>query len=461
MAAAVLWLCCGGAGALEGTAPGTAASTGTRTASSTPGAIAPVLPPSQGMAQAEISAELIQRGQYVARAADCIACHSAPGGPPYAGGLRMNTPFGALFTTNITPHPTQGIGQYSFEDFENAVRRGIRKDGGRLYPAMPYPSFSGITPQDMQALYAYFMLGVEPQPVANRDNLLPWPFSMRSLLRLWTAVFYRERPFVEDPARDASWNRGAYLVRVLGHCGACHTPRGLAGQEKAMSEADGPRYLSGAVLDDWYAPNLPKTLKASAFPWSVDDLVEFLETGRNQRNASVGPMVDVIGHSTQYLSEADRRAIADYLLSLPVNERGEARPPADAEAAVAATAQRLRDLDVSLPGARLYLDNCQACHRADGAGDPRTFPALAGSAVVLGREPNSLVAMILRGSAMPSTRRAPSALSMPGFGWRLSDDEIAELATFLRSSWGNAAGSVSASQVKGLRERFETHGANR
>ncbi|MBN9425779.1 MAG: cytochrome c [Burkholderiales bacterium] len=423
--------------------------------------LAPVLPSSLGRAQIEISAELIQRGQYVARAADCIACHSAPGGPPYAGGLKMNTPFGAMFSPNITPHPSLGIGQYSFEDFDKAVRRGMRKDGGRLYPAMPYPSFSGITPQDMQALYAYFMLGVEPQAVANRAHLLPWPFSMRSLLRVWTALFYRERPFVEDPARDASWNRGAYLVRVLGHCGACHTPRGLAGQEKAMSEADGLRYLSGAVIDDWYAPNLPKTLQGSAFQWSADELAEFLATGRNQRSASVGPMVDVIGHSMQHLSDADRRAIADYLLSLPVNESGEAAPPADVDAAVAATAQRLRDLDVSVAGARLYIDNCQGCHRADGTGDPRTFPALAGNAVVLGREPNSLVAMILRGSAMPSTQRAPSALSMPGFGWRLSDDEIAELATFLRSSWGNAAAPVSTAQVRRLRERFEAHGAHR
>ena len=197
--------------------------------------------------------ELVRRGAYLARAGDCIACHTAPEGQPFAGGLLLNTPIGMIYSTNITPDLETGIGRYNMDDFVKVMREGVAKDGHRLYPAMPYTSYARLSQEDLSALYAYFMQGVEPVRNPNRPTQLSWPLGMRSLMAVWNALYLKKGEYAVDPDKSASWNRGAYLVQGLGHCGECHTPRGLAGQMKASSERDGRHYLAGATLDNWYA----------------------------------------------------------------------------------------------------------------------------------------------------------------------------------------------------------------
>lgn len=413
--------------------------------------VAPALPADSGATAPVQSQAMVLRGQYLARAGDCAACHTAQGGAPYAGGLRMNTPFGAIYSTNITPDGVHGIGNYTYADFERAVRHGIRQDGKNLYPAMPYPEFAGITDDDMQALYVFFMQGVQPRPTANRDNPLPWPFSVRAGMRVWNTFLKPDKPPAPDPDRSLAWQRGAYLVRTLGHCGSCHTPRGALGQPKAMSENDGADYLGGAVLDDWYAPGLARALKAGTRRWTEDDIATYLATGRTEHTAAFGPMSDVVQHSTQYLTDADRHAIAVYLLSLPAPEAA-ATDTAQRQERLARTTRELADARPTSLGARLYLDNCVGCHRVDGQGDPHTFPALAANTAITGENATSLIHVILAGSAMPSTQHAPTPLSMPGFAWRLSDEEVAALATFVRGSWDNQADPVSADDVAQVRD---------
>jgi mono/diheme cytochrome c family protein len=392
--------------------------------------------------------QLIERGDYLARAGDCIACHTAAGGEPFAGGYGLNTPFGTIYSTNITPDPNTGIGNYTLDDFDRALRQGIAGDGRRLYPAMPYPFFAKVTTADIAALYAYFMHGVQPVEKVNRPTDLPWPLSMRSGLVAWNALYLEEGEYQPNPQQSATWNRGAYLVQGLGHCGACHTPRGLAGQEKARNEQDGKHFLAGATLDNWYAAPLRSDAVTGLHAWSKQEIAEFLKTGRLDRIAAFGIMSEVIAKSTQYLTDKDRLAIAEYLKSLPGT--AERKLPPQAFAPSAATVA-LRAGDSSAPGARVYLDNCNACHRSDGAGASRTFPKLAQNEVVNADDPTSLIRLVLYGSAMPATQTAPSALTMPDFGWRLSDQEVADVLTFIRSNWGNNAAAVDSDHVRRLR----------
>jgi mono/diheme cytochrome c family protein len=394
--------------------------------------------------------ELITRGEYLARAGDCIACHTAADGEPYAGGYGLNTPFGTIYSTNITPDPDTGIGDYTLDDFTRALREGIARDGRRLYPAMPYPFFAKVTHDDIEAIYAFFMHGVQPVKKENRPTDLPWPLSMRSGLAVWNALYLEEGEYIPDPQRSAAWNRGAYLVQGLGHCGACHTPRGIGGQVKSRHEKDGEHFLTGATLDNWYASPLTSTPVTGLQKWTREEIAEFLKTGRVDRLAAFGIMSNVIDQSTQYLTDQDRLAIAEYLKSLPADAEIREQPP-QALAPTAATVA-LRAGDDSLPGARVYLDNCNACHRSDGGGASRTFPKLAQNEIVNAGDPTSLIRLVLHGAAMPSTQTAPSALAMPDFGWRLSDQEVADVLTFIRSSWGNSAAAVDADQVGKLRK---------
>ncbi|HEX5538814.1 MAG TPA: cytochrome c, partial [Methylophilaceae bacterium] len=237
------------------------------------------------------------RGAYLAAAADCASCHTAgPKAQPFAGGLSLNSPFGKIYSSNITPDPVAGIGDYSFEDFSRALRKGIAKDGKRLYPAMPYPSFSGISDEDMHALYDYFMHEVKPVPIAAPKTDLPFPFNQRWLIRFWDMAFSKQKPYKPRPDRTAEWNRGAYLVQTLGHCGACHTPRGFAFQVKGYSE-DSPTFLKGAVVDNWFAANLRDNYASGLRRWSKDDIVEFLQTGHGAQSAAFGSMTLVIENS--------------------------------------------------------------------------------------------------------------------------------------------------------------------
>ncbi len=391
---------------------------------------------------------LIKQGEYLARAGDCVACHTAKGGKPFAGGLAMETPIGTIYSTNITPDKT-GIGAYSFEDFDKAVRHGVAKNGSTLYPAMPYPSYARVNQADMQALYAYFMKGVKPVAEENQDVEIPWPLSMRWPLAMWRWMF---APAVEDftpvAGQDPVISRGAYLVEGLGHCGACHTPRALTMQEKALSASQSSVFLSGsAPLEGWIAKNLRGDHKDGLGSWSEEQLVQFLKTGRSDRSAVFGGMSDVIVHSMQYMSDADLTAIARYLKALPAVDPEDKPHQYDS-----AVADALWNGDDSKRGAAVYIDNCAACHRTDGHGYTRVFPALAGNPVLQSDDPTSLVHIVLKGATLPATHAAPSTFTMPGFDWRLSDQEVADVVNFIRTSWGNKGSDVKAVDVKAMRD---------
>lgn len=404
----------------------------------------------QAAPQAE-QAALIEKGRYLADAGDCTACHTAKGGQPFAGGLPIASPIGTLYSSNITPDKATGIGGYSLEDFDRAVRHGIAANGSSLYPAMPYPAYARVNDDDLQALYAYFMHGVTPVNAENHANAVPWPLSMRWPLAIWRKVFAPDPDvvaFKADGYKDAEVARGAYLVQGLGHCGSCHTPRAVTLQEKALDESS-PVYLSGGpVIDGWLAVNLRGNPADGLGSWSVDDIVATLRSARSETHAVLGgAMGDVVVHSTQHLNDRDLHAMAAYLKTLPADGRQVSSFTADP-----ATAKALAAGQEGSRGAELYIDNCAACHRTNGQGDARVFPKIAGNSSVLSQDPVSMIRLVLAGSSLPATATAPSTLGMPGFAWRLSDDEVAQLLSFVRTSWGNQAPAVSAVQVKQIRD---------
>lgn len=393
---------------------------------------------------------LIDRGAYLARLGDCTGCHTAPDGKPFAGGLGIASPFGTIYATNITPDEETGIGSYSRDDFAAAMREGSLPDGTHLYPAMPYPAYAKVTDEDIDALYAYFMEGVEPVRHRSPETELDFPFNQRWGIGLWDWMFATADTYTPNPDKGEQYNRGAYLVEGLGHCGSCHTPRGLFFQVQAYGAED-DTFLTGQALGIWYAPNLrgggdgQRGLQA----WSVEDITDFLATGRNIWSGVVGEMIPVVNHSLAYLTDEDLNAIAVYLKSLPreVQAASSQSQAEDDTRAILASAK----VDVD-SGQRLYLDNCNACHFVDGEGAPRVFPSLVGNSLVNADDPSGLIHVILAGARMPSTARAPAALAMPSFGWRLSDEEVARLATFVRSGWSNSSGAVSPDQVAKVRK---------
>jgi mono/diheme cytochrome c family protein len=397
---------------------------------------------------------LIQRGTYLVRAGDCVACHTADHGKPFAGGLPMKTPVGTVYSTNITPDKNTGIGNYSYDDFDKALRFGIAKEGYSLYPAMPYPSYANVKPDDVKALYAYFMNGVPPVPQANVKSAISWPLSMRWPLSVWRKTFGPKNVATDstDVAGGADLaaggddavelSRGRYLVEGLGHCSACHTPRGIAFQEKALSDKHGTVFLSGAVVDGWFAKNLRSDSVAGLGSWSKEDIATFLKTGRNAHSAAFGSMTEVVQDSTQYLNDSDLHAVAAYLKSLSPT-----RPQGPALANEDAVAKALRVGNVSAPGALLFVNNCAACHRTSGAGYGGVFPQLAHSSVVNSDNPTSFIHIVLTGSSMPATQGAPTSFTMPGFAVRLTDQQVAEVVTFVRQSWGNRGARVGSDEV--------------
>ncbi len=392
---------------------------------------------------------LIQQGAYVAILGDCAACHSAPGGQPFAGGLPISSPIGTIYSSNITPDKNTGIGNYSYGDFERAVRRGILPGGTTLYPAMPYPSYARLSDADTKALYAYFTQAVAPVSAPNKSTDIRWPLSMRWPLTYWRWLFAPAvRPAVMANSGDAVLARGAYLVEGLGHCGSCHTPRDTTLQEVALS-GDNPAYLSGADIDLYTAANLRGDPLTGLGAWSEDDIVQFLKTGHNAHEAVFGGMSDVVTFSTQHMTDADLKAIAHYLKSLP-GTRNEPEFTYDE-----AQAKQLAALNVSAPGALDYMNNCAACHLSSGKGYDNTFPALAGNPVILSADPVSLIHIILAGSTRPATAGAPANFAMPGFAERLTDQEVAGIVSFIRSAWGNKAGTVSAGEVAKIRAKID------
>jgi mono/diheme cytochrome c family protein len=393
---------------------------------------------------AQQTATLTNKGEYLARAGDCVSCHSARGGKAFAGGLAMGTPMGVIYSTNITPDPETGIGNYSLEDFDRAVRSGVAKDGHHLYPAMPYPSYAKITDDDIKALYTFFMKEVPPARQPNKPNEIPWYLSPRWPLTIWNAVFAPRTGFDGRADHDAQWNRGAYLVEGLGHCGACHTPRGWAIEEKALDDSN-PSYLQGAELDAWSAPNLRGDKRSGLGGWSAEDVDSFLKTGHNDKGVAFGSMLDVVNNSTPYLTGDDTRAIAVYIKSLPATAE-QAQFVYDDKAA-----KSLRGGDVKQAGAATYLGSCAACHGADGKGQPPFMPPLAGNPAVLDPNASSLINLVLNGAEPLVVKGVPDAYRMPQFRVQLNDERIAEVLSFVRSAWGNDAGTVATDQVKKLR----------
>ncbi len=408
-------------------------------------------------AQETNNLELIKRGEYLARMGDCVACHTSKGGTPFAGGLPMATPIGTIYSTNITPDKETGIGDYSFEDFDKAVRQGIAKNGQTLYPAMPYPSYAVVTEDDMRALYAYFIQGVPAIKQENKETEIIWPLSMRWPLSIWRGLF---APDVVSPIKtpesigneDAILARGRYLVEGLGHCGACHTPRSITMQEKALNESEGSEFLSGsdAPIDGWIATNLRGDKRTGLGSWSEKELTDFLRTGRNDRTAVFGGMTDVVEHSLQYLTPEDATAIARYLKSLPAKDPTEQTFETDETVAKA-----LWKGDDSKKGAALYVDNCAACHRTDGSGYTRFFPELKGNPTLLSDDATSLIHIVLTGDTLPGVKGAPTSITMPPFGWRLNDQQVTDVVNFIRTSWGNNAPEISAADVKDVRDNEE------
>lgn len=393
--------------------------------------------------------ELIEAGRYLAVTADCIACHSAKGGKPFAGGLTMATPIGSLYSSNITPDQQTGIGNYSLNDFDRAIRHGITPSGATLYPAMPYPSYAKISDADVRALYAYFMHGVAPVSQANKASSIAWPLSLNWPLAIWRKTYAPAvAPLALNTYQSELIGRGAYLVQGLGHCGACHTPRAVTMQELSQDESH-PSFLAGGeVIDGWLAVNLRANPAGGLGRWSQKDIVDTLAKARNDHSAVIGnPMNEVVTHSTQLMTPNDQNAIAAYLKSLPPG-----LPEKSTFVASDITALALKAGHDESRGAQLYLDNCNACHRSDARSNGVVFPALAGNPTVLSDNPTSLIRLILAGSALPSTRLAPSNLGMPAFGWRLSDEETAQLVTFVRQSWGNQAPAASADAVAKVRK---------
>ncbi|HET8612279.1 MAG TPA: cytochrome c [Sphingomonas sp.] len=378
-------------------------------------------------------AALLERGRYLTIAGDCVSCHTRKGGRPFAGGLGLPTPFGVIYTPNITGDRQYGIGAWTEDQFYRTLDHGVVGDGDHLYPAFPYTHFTLVTRADADAILAYLKT-VPPARYTPPGNLLPFPVDIRASMIAWNALFFDNKAFRPDPNRPAQWNRGAYLVEGLAHCGACHTPRNIAGSE----EED--KNLQGAELNQWVAPDLTGNPRTGLGRWSADDIAQYLRAGRNAHSNAAGPMAEVVSYSTSLLSDADLQAIATYLKSLP---------PSPTEASHAPDPLAMER------GANIFSDACASCHLSDGRGHPGFLPPLSGSGIAQQRDPTGILHLILAGGRTGPTTTHPSAFTMPSFAWKLSDQEIADVATFVRNSWGNRAEPVPADKVKDLRRKLK------
>ncbi|WP_338468431.1 cytochrome c [Novosphingobium sp. ZN18A2] len=406
--------------------------------------------PFAGVTPARPDQAMMDRGAYVARTADCVACHGMAGEPAFSGGLEMPTPMGSIYASNITPDKQTGIGNFSLADFDRAIRHGVAPDGHRLYPAMPYPSYAKLSDGDVQALYAFFMNAVPAANKAPPQSDIPWPLNMRWPLALWNLVFTDPGSYRNDPGHDATWNRGAYLVEGPGHCGACHTPRGLLMNEKALGSGSS-KFLAGGVLDGWFAPSLRGDHNIGLGRWSEADLFRFLKTGRNRHAVVYGSMTDAFNNSLQYMRDSDLAAIAHYLKSLPGNPGNDGAPWKYDSSANAALKIGNRSAH---PGAQTYMAKCSFCHGADGRGQGEWIPPLAGSAASLTKDgKSSAINVTLNGSPRVVAQGVPDGYRMPPFRNQLSDKEVADLLDFVRSSWGNRGGAVSSGDVADMRKR--------
>jgi mono/diheme cytochrome c family protein len=373
----------------------------------------------------------IERGRYLAVASDCISCHTVPGSrQPFAGGRAIETPFGNIVAPNITPDRETGIGAWSDEEFDNAIRRGIRHNGARLYPAMPYTAYTKMSRDDVVAIRTYLNT-VTPVRNAVVANTLPFPFNIRTSMRVWNALYFTPGEYKPDPQKPPEWNRGAFLVDGPAHCGACHTPKSFLGGDKT------DQYLQGSYLQGWSAPNITNNTRLGLGGWSVDDVVAYLKAGHNRITAATGPMGEEITLSSSHMRDADLKAIATYLKSLPGAQNAPRPLPADNS--------------FMLAGGAIYRDQCSACHGLDGHGVPRLFPSLADSSMVRSDDPTTLIRIVLRGARSAATASDPTAPGMPSYGWQLDDPQVAAVLTYLRNTWGSAAPAVSTQDVSRAR----------
>jgi mono/diheme cytochrome c family protein len=377
------------------------------------------------------SYNMVEKGRYLTTLGDCTACHTVPGKPLFSGGVILDTPFGKLAGANITPDPVNGIGRWSFDDFQNAMSKGHGLDGKRLYGAMPFTAYTKVRREDNQAIWAYLKT-VDASDNKVETNQLPFPFNVRTSLIGWNLINFKEGEFKANPQKSEQWNRGAYLVEGLGHCGTCHTPKNLIGGDK------NDQFLTGANLQNWVAPNITSTGHDALGAWTEDDIVNYLKTGANRYDIASGPMAEEVEHSSQHWTDQDLMAVAVYLK--------DGAKPAEAAKPIAAT-------DASMvAGKAIYADRCSACHTPNGDGVVNLFPKLAMAPLINSNDPSSLIRVVLSGSRAGATDAAPTAPAMPAFGWNLSDENVADVLTYVRNTWGNAAPAVPSASVKEVRE---------
>lgn len=369
-------------------------------------------------------------GKYQTVLGDCAGCH----GKDLAGGVTLITPFGKLVTPNITPDKDTGIGNYTAQEFRAAMKTGVAPDGRLLYPAMPYPYYARMSDQDVDRLWSYLQT-VKPVKKSVDVNQLHFPYNQRIVMRVWDALFFDAAPPTRNPNKNAQWNRGAYLVNGPGHCGACHSPKNFFGADK------GP--LTGAVLQGWYAPDLTSDQNAGLGHWKMADIVEYLQTGRNAHAIASGPMAEVIENSTSMMRSDDLSAIALYLKDLPAS-RGNGGRATGVEASMKA-------------GREEYDINCAACHGDDGKGNT-LFPPLAGNPNLLQVRVDTIVRVTLAGTQAAATDRAPTGPAMPSLAWKLTNQQLADILTYVRNNWGNQAPAVSAETVERIRGQLHSGG---
>ena len=375
--------------------------------------------------------EVVAHGKSRVEASDCATCHTADPQRPFAGGKRIDTPFGAIYSPNLTPDRETGIGDWSDADFVRALRFGVAPDSSRYYPAFPYPYFTKFTRGDILAIRAYLSTltpfrNEEPPPA------LRFPLNFRVVMRVWNYFFFKPGILEPDQQKDIDWNRGRYLVEGAGHCGACHTPKNMFGADRRS------RAFAGGRVGDWFAPRLDGAARSGLKSWSVDDIVEYLQSGRNARSHADGLMAEVVVNSTSKISDGDARAIAVYLKSLPAGppEPQVILPPED----------RMKS------GEAMYEHACVACHEKDGSSAPRIYPPLPGNALLQSADPTSTLRIILDGAQTVTTPRAPNKGSMPAYAKQWTDQQIADVTNYIRNSWGNAAPLVTADQVAQARK---------
>ncbi|HLI19843.1 MAG TPA: cytochrome c [Stellaceae bacterium] len=369
----------------------------------------------------------IARGRYLAILGDCAACHTDPGGKPYTGGEPIETPFGVVTSANITSDLETGIGSWSDDDFVSALQTGRGNDGIRLYPAMPYPYFAKMSRDQILAIRAYLNT-LEPVHNQVRTDDLPFPFKYRIGMLFWNALFFDGKPFAPVRNKSAEWNRGALIVEGPGHCAACHTPKNFLGGDKTGNA------LQGGNVQGWFASDLTNDPHSGIADWSPDDIVAYLKSGQNRHAAATGSMSDVIRDSTSQMTDSDLQAIATYLKDLLAANSAHVQPVAQNDPAMRA-------------GQAIYIDNCSACHARDGSGVPNLIPPLKDSPDVQSSDSTSLARIVLHGAQNVATAANPTGPPMPPLDWKLSDQQVAAVLTYVRNSWGNAASAVDSGQA--------------